>query len=162
MQSVFAAVDTYATRPFVVGYRVSPEEFETPGIRLDDTLWLLAKLRESRLDYLHLSLNAYDRVARDFEHQAKPILAYVHEALQNQLPLIGVGGVRTRQDVTTVLDDAEMVAVGQQLIFDPTWATKLLQGADDAFLSVPFAKALSFVPLNTPLYDFLATRYHRD
>ncbi|WP_461213597.1 NADH-dependent flavin oxidoreductase [Lacticaseibacillus sp. GG6-2] len=159
LQSVFAAVDTYADHPFVVGYRVSPEEFETPGIRFDDTLWLLAQLRDSRLDYLHLSLNAYDRVARDPKHNAKPMLAYVHDALQNKLPLIGVGGVRTRKDVEAVLEDAEVVAVGQQLLFDPTWATKLLQGADDAFLSVPFAKAVDFTPLNTPLHNFLAARY---
>ncbi|MFV0559526.1 MAG: NADH-dependent flavin oxidoreductase, partial [Enterococcus sp.] len=31
IQTVFKAVDTYAKKPFIVGYRFSPEEFETPG-----------------------------------------------------------------------------------------------------------------------------------
>ncbi|KRM86837.1 NADH-dependent flavin oxidoreductase [Lacticaseibacillus thailandensis] len=159
LDSVFAAVDKYADRPFLVGYRVSPEEFETPGIRFDDTLWLLAQLRETRLDYIHLSQNDYNRVARADDYQDQSILAYVHEALQGKLPLIGVGGVRTRQDVTNVLQNAEVVAVGQQLLFDPTWAVKLAQDADDAMLSVPFKEAVKFVPLNKPLHDFVAARY---
>ncbi|MCI1985370.1 MAG: NADH-dependent flavin oxidoreductase [Lactobacillus sp.] len=159
LQSVFAAVDAYATKPFVVGYRFSPEEYETPGIRVADTLWLLEQLRASRLDYVHVSLSRYDLTAHDPAYQAKPILAYVHDALQNRLPLIGVGGVRDRTDVTTALQDAEVVAVGQQLLYDPTWAVKLAQGADDALLSAPFAEAVNFVPLNTPLYNFAAARY---
>ncbi|MCQ7056876.1 oxidoreductase, partial [Clostridioides difficile] len=69
LKAVFAAVDQYADRPFIVGYRFSPEEFEEPGIRLEDTLWLLSQLRESRLDYVHVSLNNYDRVSRDPQYQ---------------------------------------------------------------------------------------------
>lgn len=159
LQSVFAAVDQYATRPFVVGYRFSPEEFETPGIRFDDTLWLLDQLRASRLDYLHVSLDHYDRVPRDSAHHDRSILASVHAALQGQVPLIGVGGVRDRTDVTNVLNDAELVAVGQQLLYDPTWAVKLANGADDALMAAPFSEAVAFTPLNTPLYNFAAARY---
>lgn len=159
LDSVFAAVEKYADRPFLVGYRVSPEEFETPGIRFADTLWLLNQLKATNLDYVHVSLNAYDRVARDDQHNQKNILAYVHEQLAGQLPLIGVGGVRTRADVNHVLKDAELVAVGQQLLYDPTWAVKLATGADDAMLTVPFEEAVQFVPLNTPLHDFAAARY---
>ena len=159
LDSVFAAVEKYADRPFLVGYRVSPEEFETPGIRFDDTLWLLDQLKATNLDYVHLSLNAYDRVARDQQHDQKSMLAYVHEQLAGQLPLIGVGGVRTRADVNNVLQNAELVAVGQQLLYDPSWAVKLATGADDAMLQVPFSEAVKFVPLNTPLHDFAAARY---
>ena len=159
LDSVFATVEKYADRPFLVGYRVSPEEFETPGIRFDDTLWLLDQLKATNLDYVHLSLNAYDRVARDKQHDQKPMLAYVHEQLAGQLPLIGVGGVRTRADVNNVLENAELVAVGQQLLYDPSWAVKLATGADDAMLQVPFSEAVKFVPLNTPLHDFAAARY---
>lgn len=159
LNSVFAAVEKYADRPFLVGYRVSPEEFETPGIRFDDTLWLLDQLKATNLDYVHLSLNAYDRVAQDKQHDQKPMLAYVHEQLAGQLPLIGVGGVRTRADVNNVLENAELVAVGQQLLYDPSWAVKLATGADDAMLQVPFSEAVKFVPLNTPLHDFAAARY---
>jgi 2,4-dienoyl-CoA reductase-like NADH-dependent reductase (Old Yellow Enzyme family) len=134
-----------------VGYRVSPEEFETPGIRFDDTLWLLDQLKATNLDYVHLSLNDYDRVARDKQHDQKPMLAYVHEQLAGQLPLIGVGGVRTRADVNNVLENAELVAVGQQLLYDPTWPVKLATGADDAMLQVPFSEAVQVCPAEHPI-----------
>ena len=34
-------IKQYADRPFILGYRLSPEEIETPGIRLADTLHLV-------------------------------------------------------------------------------------------------------------------------
>lgn len=160
LDSVFNAVKKYATKPFIVGYRFSPEEFETPGIRFADTLWLLTKLRETKLDYLHLSLNSYDRVARGNDYQDKSLLAYVHEAIQGKIPIVGVGGVRTRADVANVLNDAELVAVGQQLLFDPTWPLKLASNNDDAIFSGNFADAMAYTPFETPLYEFLAERYH--
>ncbi|WP_125711013.1 NADH-dependent flavin oxidoreductase [Lacticaseibacillus porcinae] len=161
LQSVFAAVKQYAKRPFLVGYRVSPEEFETPGIRFDDTLWLLDQLKVTDLDYVHLSLKDYSRVSRDEQHNQQSMLAYAHNQLAGKLPLIGVGGVRTRADVTAVLENAELVAVGQQLLYDPTWAVKLATGADDAMLQVPFKEAVKFAPLSTPLHDFAASFYTR-
>lgn len=154
--SVFAAVDKYADRPFIVGYRVSPEEFETPGIRFADTLWLLDQLRDSRLDYLHLSLNNYERKSQDPHYQDQSMLGYVHDELAGRLPLIGVGGVRKRADVTAVLTNADAVAIGQQLLFDPTWAQKLLAGADDTMLEAPFTDALKTTTLNKPIKDFVS------
>lgn len=157
--SVFKAVADTATSPFIVGYRVSPEEFETPGIRFADTLYLLTQLTQFPLDYIHVSLNNYDRIARDAAYQDKSILAYVHEALADRVPVIGVGGVRTRQDVTNVLADAEMVAVGQQLLFDPTWAVKLALGQDASLVTADFANLVPASGFPLPLKDFLTDRY---
>ncbi|GAF02325.1 NADH:flavin oxidoreductase [Saccharicrinis fermentans DSM 9555 = JCM 21142] len=33
-----------AARPFMVGYRISPEEMENPGISMDDTMQLVKAL----------------------------------------------------------------------------------------------------------------------
>lgn len=30
-------IKTHATNPFILGYRISPEEIEEPGITLEDT-----------------------------------------------------------------------------------------------------------------------------
>jgi len=155
--AVFAAVDQYADHPFVVGYRFSQEEFETTGILFSDTMWLLMQLRESRLDYVHVSLKGYDRVSHDPKYQDKSIMSYVHEVLQEKLPLVAVGGVRTRTDVESVLQDAELVAIGEQLLFDPTWAVKLTHNADSTMLTAPFEQALEVTPLNRPLYEFAAS-----
>ncbi|VDG20013.1 NADH-dependent flavin oxidoreductase [Lactiplantibacillus mudanjiangensis] len=158
---VFAAVKQYADRPFIVGYRVSPEEFETPGIRFADTLYLIDELAKYDLDYLHLSLNTYDRVTRAKEYQAKTALAYVYEHVAGRLPVVGVGAVRNRDDVTNVLAHADLVAVGEQLLFDPTWAEKLIDHHDDEILTGTFADlfAKQRDQFNLPLADFLAERY---
>jgi len=162
LKCVFAAVETYADRPFLVGYRISPEEFETPGIQFEDTLWLLQKLAKTKLDYIHISLNHYDRVARTDGYQAKSILAYVQAAIGGQIPLVGVGSVRNRHDVKQVLRHADLVAVGEQLLFDPDWATKLVTYQDKQIVTGDF-KALfeqQRDQFNQPLATFLAARYH--
>ena len=46
-------VAKYASAPFIVGYRISPEEIENPGIRLDDTMTLIPRLIDTGIDYLH-------------------------------------------------------------------------------------------------------------
>lgn len=159
LKTVFQSVKTYAKKPFIVGYRFSPEEFETPGIRFEDTLWLLEQLRETTLDYLHVSLNTYDRVARSDTYDQKSILEYVHEAIQGKIPLVGVGNVRNRHDVQQVLAHAELVAIGQQILVDPEWAIKLLENQDDKFVTKPFAEAYKELYLPNPLYNFLDRRY---
>ena len=159
IDAVMTAVRETADRSFAVGYRLSPEEYETPGIRLDDTLWLVDQLARQPLDYLHVSLNDYQRVART-DVVDRSILAVVHEQLAGRLPLVGVGGVRTREDVENVLSTTELVAVGQQLLYDPTWAVKLGQGADAAIYTGPFEAALHTTPMSTPLYDF-ASRWFK-
>jgi NADH:flavin oxidoreductases, Old Yellow Enzyme family len=139
---------------------VSHQKNSKNQVFVEDTLWLLSQLRESRLDYVHVSLNNYDRVSRDPQYQDKSIMTYVHEALQGKLPLVGVGGVRTRDDVKTVLQTAELVAVGQQLLYDPTWAVKLAKNADNTMVTAPFEEAVEVTPLSRPLYEFAASRYH--
>jgi len=59
VDAVQQAVKAHATRPFIVGYRFSPEEPETPGIRMSDTLELLDALDARQMDYLHVSLADY-------------------------------------------------------------------------------------------------------
>ncbi len=159
LTTVFSAVEQYAKKPFIVGYRFSPEEYETPGIRFEDTIWLLERLRESKLDYLHVSLNMYDRIARSDKYNDKSILEVVHNTIQGKIPLVGVGGIRNREDVEQVLKYAELAAIGQQMIVDPDWAEKLLENREDEFVTKPFEEAYKELYLPSPLYNFLKARY---
>ncbi|GAX07107.1 NADH-dependent flavin oxidoreductase [Secundilactobacillus pentosiphilus] len=159
LDSVFAAVNQYADRPFVVGYRFSPEEFTTPGISLEDTFYLVDQLLQTPLDYLHVSLDKYDRIAQADKYQAKSILAYLHERIAGRKPLVGVGGVRNRKDVAGLLANAEFAAVGQQLLVDPTWVQKLMTGNDSDMVTGDFADAIKYTSFTHPLYQFLVPRY---
>ena len=76
----------------------------------------------------------YDRIARSDKYNDKSILEVVHNTIQGKIPLVGVGGIRNREDVEQVLKYAELAAIGQQMIVDPDWAEKLLENREDEFI----------------------------
>lgn len=154
LDEVFATVKKHAQSPFIVGYRFSPEEFEKPGISLDDTMYLLKQLVKTDLDYVHVSLNDYKRKSISQDYQDKTILQYVHAIVENNIPLVGVGGVRTQEQAEELLQDAEFAAVGKQLIVEPDWAEKVLANKAST-ASAPFEELFRQVPITHPLYTFL-------
>lgn len=129
--AVTGAVDSANVKDFIVGYRFSPEEYEEPGITLDDTLFLVERLTHKSLDYLHLSLNEYSRVSISQEHQDKTILEVISEVIDQRIPLIGVGGILTAEDAHNVREHAEIIAVGRGVLIDPHWTSKILDGRED-------------------------------
>ncbi|WP_217896395.1 hypothetical protein [Oceanobacillus rekensis] len=90
VQAVKAAIEKYADKPFIYGYRISPEELEEPGITLDDTLTLLLKLKDQGLDYIHVSIgNVAQSSIRDKENKT-PVINIIKDKLGNNIPIIGV------------------------------------------------------------------------
>ena len=137
VDAVTSVVDNADVQNFIVGYRFSPEEYENPGIRIEDTLYLVDKLSDKNLDYLHISLGDFKKVAVvSEEYKEKSILQYVHEKINGRVPLIGVGDIRTKQDAEDTLTNAELVAVGRSLIIDPHWTSKVLEGKEDTIRRV--------------------------
>ncbi|WP_407571321.1 NADH-dependent flavin oxidoreductase [Deinococcus altitudinis] len=128
VESVQAAVREHAKRPFMVGYRFSPEEPETPGISMSDTLALVDALAATGLDYLHVSLMDYRSLPRSGD-LTRPRLDALVARLNGRLPLIGVGSVWSADDAMNVLDSgAALVALGRSLVVEPDWAQKVQAG----------------------------------
>ncbi|OTN88401.1 hypothetical protein A5819_000882 [Enterococcus sp. 7E2_DIV0204] len=130
VDGVTAVVDQSGVKDFIVGYRFSPEEYENPGIRLSDTLFLVDRLADKPLDYLHLSMSNYRNHSVSDEFKAKPIIEYINETINGRLPLIGVGDIRNGQDVKEVLATADLAAIGRAILIDPHWAQKVLDDQD--------------------------------
>ncbi|GGR38438.1 NADH-dependent flavin oxidoreductase [Deinococcus ruber] len=132
VDAVQEAVRVHARRPFLVGYRFSPEEPETPGISMPDTLALLDALAAQELDYLHVSLMDY----RSLPHTgdtSRPRLDTLLAHLDSRTPLIGVGSVWSADDALAVLGaGAALVALGRSLIVEPDWAQKVAGGQEAA------------------------------
>ena len=135
-------------KPFAVGYRFSPEEYETPGISLEDSLFLVDKLADKELDYIHISLNEYDRVSVSKEYQDKTILKLIHDKINGRVPLISVGGIQTKEDLENALQDSELVAVGRTLLADPHWVSKVFNDRED-LVNLNIAKE-DFLDLEIP------------
>lgn len=155
VDGIISVVDDSDVQDFIIGYRFSPEEYEKPGIKLEDTLYLVDKLADKKLDYLHISLGDYKRVSVSEEYKEKSIMQYVHEKINGRLPLIGVGDVRTKEDAENTLAHAELVAVGRSLIIDPHWTSKVLEDKEDTIRRVLADQDREELMVGNGIIDFL-------
>lgn len=128
IDEVQQTIAKYATRPFILGYRVSPEEIETPGIRLADTLAFVAQIK-TKIDYLNLSMGSYQRTSLNDKADTEPLLAKFARTLNHAVPLIGIGSVETPADAAAVITGgADFVALGRELLREPQWVQKVAAG----------------------------------
>lgn len=131
VDEVKKAVAEYAKNPFIVGYRFSPEEPETPGITMDDTLALIDGLVSKDLDYLHVSLMDFWSKARRGVEADRPRIEIIKERVGDQVPVIGVGSIYTADDAIKALQSGvPLIALGRELIIDPEWVQKVEQGRE--------------------------------
>lgn len=131
IDEVISTVDNSPKKEFIIGYRFSPEEFENPGISFEDTLYLVDRLSDKKIDYIHISNSDYNRISKSPDYQEKSMLHYIYETVNQRVPFIGMGDVRTSQDVTNVLKAADLVAVGRSIMIDPHWSQKIIDGQED-------------------------------
>ncbi|MDE1549550.1 NADH-dependent flavin oxidoreductase [Jeotgalibaca caeni] len=124
-------VREHAKEPFILGYRISPEELEEPGITMEDTLQLLNRLKKEGLDYIHVSLGHYQQTSMRDKEAKTPVLSQILTAIGDDIPVIGVGQVETEEDAATVLEmGAPIVAIGRKLIVEPDWIEKAKSGEE--------------------------------
>ncbi|SEK97189.1 hypothetical protein [Paenibacillus sp. OK003] len=67
-------IDAHADKPFILGFRISPEEIHMPGILLEDSLAFAQALTNTRIDYIHLSMGSYKRTSLNQPDDKEPIL----------------------------------------------------------------------------------------
>ena len=159
VDTIIETVDESDVENFIVGYRFSPEEYETPGIRLDDTLYLVDKLSDKKLDYLHISLGKFDLKSHfEDKYQEKSILAYVYEKINGRLPLISVGEVHTKNDAEEALKYSDIVAIGRALLIDPHWAGKILNNREELIKRFIIEEDRDEIALSNGAMDFLYDR----
>ncbi|MDR2710098.1 MAG: NADH-dependent flavin oxidoreductase [Burkholderiales bacterium] len=126
---VLDAAKKHADKTFIVGYRFSPEETKTPGITLDDSLYLIDRLTEKPLTYLHASLNRFDQTVQRDKNDRRIVGQVIHQQIKGRMPLIGVGGVKVADDLQRAFAAGyELVAVGRALIAEPQWVQKARAG----------------------------------
>ncbi len=142
---------------FIIGYRFSPEEIEQPGIRFDDTMYLLDKLATYGLDYLHFSMGSWSRNSIVTPEDLEPLIAK-YRNLQSDIlakvPVIGVGGIAQRSDADKALEQGyDIVAVGKGFLVEPTWADKVLNNESCAeFADIAQQQELK---IPTPLWEIM-------
>ena len=132
IQATQAAIRTHATQPFILGYRLSPEEIEKPGITIEDTLALAKRLDTLGLDYLHISMGNAWRTSLNNQNDQEPLISKLQRVV-SKTPLISVGGIETPADAEKIMDAGiDFVALGRESIREPAWVQKVMNGTEEA------------------------------
>lgn len=127
-----------ADRPFLIGYRISPEELPQQTYGLQDTFVLIDKLIEEKIDYLHFSLfDAVNQKSIDSEFSKEPISVVLNKYVNSRVPVLIAGGITTPAMANHVVDyGISMVAIGRTLIVNPDWVELTQNGEEDKITSI--------------------------
>ncbi|ACT07126.1 NADH:flavin oxidoreductase/NADH oxidase [Dickeya chrysanthemi Ech1591] len=121
----------HAKRPFLLGYRISPEEADEGALRINDSYVLIDRLIEAGIDYLHASLFDIPN-ARPADYTGERTTAeLLVEHVADRIPLMAAGLIRTPSDAEKALSTGlSLVAVGQGLVMNPTWVELAGEGRE--------------------------------
>lgn len=129
VREVKHTVEKHAKDPFIVGYRFSPEEPETPGITMTETYGLIDALVNENLDYLHVSVQDFWSKPRRGVDASKSRIEWITERVAGRVPVIGVGSIYTPADALKAFEtNISLLALGRELIIDPEWVQKVQAG----------------------------------
>ncbi|MGV5306967.1 NADH-dependent flavin oxidoreductase [Pseudomonas aeruginosa] len=114
-------IAAHAKRPFLLGYRISPEEREDGGYRVPDICALVDGLIAEGIDYLHASLNdvlGARPLGTDTRLTVEQVIAHVDK----RVPVLAAGMLRTPEQAQAALDlGLSLAVVGKGLVMNPDW-----------------------------------------
>ncbi|MBF2757033.1 MULTISPECIES: NADH-dependent flavin oxidoreductase [unclassified Staphylococcus] len=137
IDEVLNAKEQYASDDFIVGYRLSPEEAESPGITMEITEQLIHTITEKSIDYVHISLGDIHSKTREGKYAGQERLKLIHQWVNGRMPVIGVGSVFTADDALDAIEstEVELVALGREILLDYNFISKIQEGKEDQVLS---------------------------
>ena len=129
VKEVQEIIHEYADRPFLLGYRISPEEPQPESYKLQDIYPLIDELINLEVDYLHASLfNVLDSKPMGTT-EGKTIAELIVEYVAERVPVIAAGGVKKPEDAAKAIQcGLTMVAIGQALVINPKWVELAAKG----------------------------------
>ena len=121
LRDVTRSVRAAVPASFVVGVRISPEDFgQAKGLDLDESLTLSKWLVDDGIDFLHISL--WDcSINTKKRPDAHPIPLF-REVCPSDVPLFVAGKIWTRGEAEALLaKGADVVSLGRSGITNPDW-----------------------------------------
>ncbi len=124
LQEVKNVVYEYATKPFAIGYRISPEESATGGLRIEDTYKLLDRLISSGISYIHTSLVSINESYPVELPNGPRTIELILNHIAGRVPVIAAGKIRTPSQAQEAISTGlPLVAIGKGLVINPEWVT---------------------------------------
>lgn len=132
LQEVKNAVYECATKPFLIGYRISPEESAEGGLRIEDTDKLLDRLISSGVSYIHASLVSINESYPVDHSKGLRTIELLLNHIAGRVPVIAAGKVRTPEQALEALSlGLPLVAVGKGLVINPEWVSLAKSGRSE-------------------------------
>ncbi|MGK9044238.1 NADH-dependent flavin oxidoreductase [Mammaliicoccus vitulinus] len=136
IDAVTKVVREHASPDFIVGYRFSPEEVESPGISMELTEKLVKTLSEQPIDYLHVSLMDIHSTTREGQYKGEQRVKLLLDWINGRVPLIGIGSIFTADDALAAYETGSpLIALGRELLLDHQFVSKIEQGKEDEIVS---------------------------
>ncbi|MCG1993552.1 NADH-dependent flavin oxidoreductase [Staphylococcus epidermidis] len=137
IDEVIKAKKAHASDDFIIGYRLSPEEAESPGISMEITEELIHQIANKPLDYIHVSLMDVNSVTREGKYKGENRLKLIHQWINGRMPLIGIGSVFTAEDALNAVENigVEFVALGREILLDYDFVAKIKEGREDEIIN---------------------------
>ncbi|OXM87713.1 NADH-dependent flavin oxidoreductase [Paenibacillus rigui] len=152
-------VAKHAKQPFIVGYRFSPEEAETPGITMAETFVLLDALAAKSIDYLHISLNEFWSAPRRGVDDSRSRVEIIQERIGDKVPVIGVGGIHTAEEAAKAMETGiALLALGRELIIEPDWVEKVASGRESEIATFLTKEDQQRLVIPDPLWQMIIQR----
>lgn len=122
---------------FILGYRFSPEEAESPGIDMEITEELIGKLSDKPLDYLHVSLSEVHAKTRSGKYEGTERAELLHKWIGGRMPLIGIGSIFTANQSLAAIESGhiDLLALGRALLLDHNFVNKIEAGKEDEIIN---------------------------
>jgi 2,4-dienoyl-CoA reductase-like NADH-dependent reductase (Old Yellow Enzyme family) len=131
VQEMKNVIKNHSTKPFIFGYRISPDEHEEGGLRMKDTYELINRLIEADIDYVHASLADVLSSKPVDSQDEKTYLELIVEHVNGRVPVMAAGSLVTPDEVATALDKGlSLAAVGHGLVMNPEWVEKVQNGKE--------------------------------
>ena len=122
---------------FIVGYRISADEFVTGGRTIEDTKTIVPYLEKAGINYVHVTAGVY----RSFDAVIPSMycphgwIAHLAGAVKQvvDIPVIAVGRVNDPRIAENILASgkADLVSMGRQSLCDPETPNKAREGRFD-------------------------------
>lgn len=157
VHEVKQTIDKQANRPFILGYRISPEEHQEDALRVEDTYAMIDRLIEENVDYVHFSLmDAHAANPRYGNKDNKTFLELFVDYIHGQIPIIAAGSLESPEDDSLAIHKGiSMAAIGRALIMDPDWVQKVSEGREAEIQTVMKAAELDKLAIPQKLWQFI-------
>lgn len=158
LQEVKNVVYEYATKPFAIGYRISPEESATGGLRIEDTYKLLDRLISSGISYIHTSLVSINDSYPVESPNGPRTIELILNHIAGRVPVIAAGKIRTPSQAQEAISTGlPLVAIGKGLVINPEWVTLAESGRDHEIQTTLNPQLVPELTIPDKLWDQIQT-----